>query len=109
MPVPIKIRYHGLEPSDAIEAKVRARADKLERFHDRITACNVVIEAGNHRRHKGHIYRVGVDLVVPGGELVVSRAPDQKHEHEDVYVAIRDSFDAAGRLLQDYIRRKRGD
>ncbi len=54
------------------------------------------------------IYRVGVNLIVPGGELVVSRAPDGKQEHEDVYVAIRDSFDAAERLLEDHVRRKRG-
>lgn len=104
---PLKIRYHGLDQSDAIDAKVQARAEKLDRFYDRITACNVVIEANDHRHHKGRIYRVGIDLIVPGGELVVSRSPDEKHEHEDVYVAIRDSFDAAGRLLQDHVRRKR--
>ncbi|MGE0095203.1 MAG: HPF/RaiA family ribosome-associated protein [Alphaproteobacteria bacterium] len=104
---PLKIRYHGLDQSDAIDAKLHARAEKLDRFFDRITACNVVVECANHRHHKGRIYRVGIDLVVPGTELVVSRAPDEKHEHEDVYVAIRDSFDAAERLLQNHARRKR--
>jgi ribosome-associated translation inhibitor RaiA len=29
--------------------------------------------------------------------------------HEDVYVALRDAFDAAGRQLEDSIRRMRGD
>lgn len=29
--------------------------------------------------------------------------------HEDIYVAIRDAFDAARRKLQDYARRQRGD
>ncbi|HEV3242661.1 MAG TPA: hypothetical protein VGY14_05390 [Methyloceanibacter sp.] len=29
--------------------------------------------------------------------------------HEDVYVAIRDSFDAAVRQLEDHARRLRGD
>src|SRR5262245_59921056 len=28
--------------------------------------------------------------------------------HEDVYVAIRDAFNAAGRKLQDHARRRRG-
>lgn len=101
------IRYHGLEKSDAVDAKLRSRAAKLDRFFDRITACDVVVECLNHRHHKGRIYRVGVNLIVPGGELVVSRAPDGKQEHEDVYVAIRDSFDAAERLLEDHVRRKR--
>ena len=103
----LKIRYHGLDQPDATDAKLHARAEKPDRLLARITACDVVVECTNHRHHKGRIYRVGIDLVVPGAELVVSRAPDEKHEHEDVYVAIRDSFDAAERLLQNHARRKR--
>jgi len=45
MEVPLQIHFHNLEPSDAVEANVRKRAER--------------------------------------------------HEHEDVYVAIRDAFDAA--------------
>jgi len=38
----------------------------------------------------------------------VSREPGQHHAHEDVFVAIRDAFDAAQRQLADYARRQRG-
>ncbi|MGZ5863734.1 MAG: HPF/RaiA family ribosome-associated protein [Methyloceanibacter sp.] len=31
------------------------------------------------------------------------------HAHEDVYVAIRDAFDAAVRQVEDHVRRMRGD
>ena len=34
--------------------------------------------------------------------------PDDEHAHEDVYVAIRDAFDAARRQLQDQIRTSQG-
>ena len=34
--------------------------------------------------------------------------PDDKHAHEDVYVAIRDAFDAARRQLQDQLRESQG-
>jgi hypothetical protein len=44
---------------------------------------------------------VRIDLTVPGAELVVSRDPELDHGHEDVYVAIRDAFDAARRQLAD--------
>ena len=62
---PLKLRYHGLDQSDAIDTKLKARAEKLDRLFDRITACDVVVECTNHRHHKGRIYRVGIDLVVP--------------------------------------------
>lgn len=38
--------------------------------------------------------RVCVNVTVPGTEVVASREPPLHHAHEDVYVAIRDVFDA---------------
>jgi cold shock CspA family protein len=55
------------------------------------------------------LFRVRVDLKVPGGEIVVGRDPEAHHTHEDVYVAIRDAFDATRRLLEDHVRQGRGD
>ena len=37
--------------------------------------------------------------------LAENHAPSKHAAHEDVYVAIRDAFNAAGRKLQDYVRR----
>ena len=48
---------------------------------------------------------VRIDLTVPGEEIVIGREPGHDHAHEDVYVAIRDAFDAAKRQLQDHARR----
>jgi len=45
---------------------------------------------------------VRIDIGVPGNEIVVNR-----DNHEDVYVALRDAFDAAKRQLDDYSRRLR--
>ncbi len=107
MQVPLQITFRGLPPSDAIEAKVRERARKLERFHDRITSCRIVV-AASHRHHKGNLYSVTVDLTVPGGELVANREPRECESHQDLYVALRDAFDAAVRKLEDYLHRQRG-
>ena len=108
MSYPIQVTFHGLEPSPAIEARVRERAEKLAEFYDRIVSCRVVVEAPHHHHHKGRLYTVRIDLSVPGDEIVVNRNSDRDHSHEDVYVAIRDAFDAARRRLQDYVRRRRG-
>jgi cold shock CspA family protein len=50
------------------------------------------------------MYSVRIDLTVPGKELAISR-----QENEDAYVAVRDAFDAAARLLDEHTRQQRGD
>jgi ribosomal subunit interface protein len=102
------ISFRGMDSSEAVTAKIHERLDKLERFHDRILACHVVVEAPHRHKHKGKIYEVRIDLSVPGGEIVVNREPGADHAHEDVYVAIRDAFDALRRQLEDYARKHSG-
>jgi ribosomal subunit interface protein len=109
MPVPMQITFRDMEPSAAIEERIRERAAQLERFADRITHCHVVVQAPHHHHHQGVLYEVHVDLTVPGAHVVVNRQPTKKHAHEDIYVAVRDAFDAARRQLEDHVRRQRGD
>ncbi len=109
MQIPLQISFRDVDPSEAVESKIRERAAKLDRYYERIMSCRVVVEAPHRRHHQGRLYHVRVDLTVPQGELVVSREPVENHAHEDVYVAIRDAFDAAQRRLADYARRQRGD
>lgn len=103
-----QIRFRGMEPSPSVEEVVRERMGRLARFHDRITSCAVVIEAPHRRGHKGKIYRVHVDITVPGREIVAGKGREETHAHEDVNVAIRDSFDAAQRQLEDLVRKRSG-
>lgn len=109
MPVPLEITFKDIDPSSFIESRVRERADRLERFHRAISRCHVAIEAPHRHGRKGTIYSVHITVHVPGAEVVVNRSHGQDHAHEDVYVAIRDSFDAMERRLEDHARRLRGD
>lgn len=109
MQLPLQITFRGMDPSGAIEAQIRKRAEELDQFFGRITACRVVVETGHRHHHKGHLFHVVVDITVPGNEIVVKRDPSEHHAHEDVYVAIRDAFDAARRQLEDHARRMRAD
>jgi cold shock CspA family protein/ribosome-associated translation inhibitor RaiA len=108
MKIPLQISFRDLEPSAAIEAAIRARAGRLERFSGDIMGCRVAVEAPHRQHRTGRHYRVRIDLTVPGGEIVVGRDPPARGAHEDVYVAIRDSFQAAQRRLEDFERRRRG-
>ncbi len=109
MKLPLQIVFRNMEPSAAIEAAVRERADKLDLFYEHIMSCRVVIELHHRHHHQGNIYHVRVDVKVPEAEIVASREPAEHHAHEDVYVAIRDAFNAVRRRLEDYIRRRRGE
>jgi len=109
MQIPLQISFRNMDPSPAIEERIRKKAAKLERFHNRIIGCSVVVEAPHRHQHKGKLYRVRVDVSVPGKDVVVDRAKPTDHAHEDVYVAIRDAFDAAARRLEDHARKMRGD
>ncbi|MDH3872304.1 MAG: HPF/RaiA family ribosome-associated protein [Gammaproteobacteria bacterium] len=108
MQIPLQIIFHNMEPSDAVEANIKEKAAKLERFSDKITSCRVTVEAPHKHHHKGNIYHIAVDIVVPDAEVVVSRSPQDNHAHEDIYVAIRDSFNSARRQLEDYELKRRG-
>lgn len=105
----IHVTFKGLPPSPALEQKIRAKVEKLERFHHRITSCRVLVESLNGQERLGRIITVRVDVVVPGAELVATREAGHDHNHEDVHVALRDAFDAVLRQLEDHVRRQRGD
>jgi len=102
MQKPLKIIFHGLAHSDAIENNIRKKVEKLETIYPRLTACRVVIDAEHHHQHQGNLYQVKVELSVPNNDIIVSHDQHDKHEREDAYVAIRDAFDAAKRKLEDY-------
>lgn len=109
MQLPIQITFRNFPHSDAIDAYVRERAAKLDTFFTRITACRVVVETPHQHQQHGRHFRVRIDLTVPGGEVVVSHAPDENPTNEDPYAAIDQAFDQMGRRLQDHVRRQRGD
>ena len=109
MQTPLQITFRNLDTSPSVEAKIRERVDELERFFYDITSCRVVIEAPSRHHREGGLYHIRVDLNVPGREIVVKRDPSEHHAHEDIYVAVRDCFDAVRRQLEDHARRQRGD
>jgi ribosome-associated translation inhibitor RaiA len=104
MKLPVQIVMRDIPHSDAVEADIRARVDKLDHFYPDIMGCRVVVELPGKHKHQGKQFTVRIDLTVPGSEIIIDR-----DRNEDVYVALRDSFDAAKRRLEDYARKQRGD
>lgn len=104
----LQITFRDMPHSETVEADIRERAEKLDQFYDSIMSCRVMVEAPHGHHHQGNLYHIRIDLTVPGKELVVNRAPSKHHAHEDIYVSIRDAFDAMRRQLQDFKRQQEG-
>jgi len=105
MQTPLQIAVRNVEDSDAARTLARKCVEKLEVFYERITSCRVMIEVPQRFPAGTPIaYNVRVDVRVPGEEIVIKR-----QAHPELHTAIQEAFDAAGRRLQDYARRMRGD
>ena len=94
MQIPLQITLRNIMKSEAVEAVIRKKAAKLERFHNRIVSCRVAVEIPARHKHQGKEFVVRIDLKVPGSEIVVNH-----DHHEDLYVALHEAFQAAQRQL----------
>jgi ribosomal subunit interface protein len=108
MQIQPQVTFRGLAVSDDMQDACLKEAQKLERFHGRITSCRIVVTQPHRRHAKGNLYAIRIDLTVPGSELVVNREPPAHQADEDIQVALREAFDKARRQLQDHARRQAG-
>jgi ribosome-associated translation inhibitor RaiA len=100
-----QVTFRGIAPSPTIVDVVWKRARKLGEVVPQIAGCHVVIEASAHGSHRRVSYRVAVHLT--GGTAAETRTTRQA-ESDNLYVAMRDAFDAARRQLAARGRSPRG-
>jgi ribosome-associated translation inhibitor RaiA len=103
-----QVTFDDLPVDEAVREGVLEQIESLERIYGRITGCHVVVAQPHRRQREGRLYSIRIDLLVPGAELVINHSHPLDHAHEDVYVAMRDSFLAARRRLEDHVRHLRG-
>jgi ribosomal subunit interface protein len=102
MGVQVQLTMRGLNQSDALEQWIRERIAKLEvRYPEVMLRCHVVAEQPHQHQQQGGQFVVRVDIAVPGKDIVVNR-----DHSEDIYVAVRDAFNAARRQLEQHANLK---
>ncbi len=124
---PVQITFRHMPPSPAAESRIQEEAADLDRYFGRITSVHVVVEAPHRHHQHGRGFHVNIVIDVPGSSIVINHEPSlhstltqaeteqwEKHlethpDHKDLYVCIRDAFNAARRRLEDYARIMRGD
>jgi ribosomal subunit interface protein len=95
MQLPLQITLRNIPKSEAVEAAIRKRAEKLDRYHRHIVSCRVVVEIPSRHKQQGKEFVVRLDIKVPGSEIVVTH-----DHHEDLYAALHEAFHAAQRRLE---------
>ncbi|HTQ99944.1 MAG TPA: ribosome-associated translation inhibitor RaiA [Candidatus Acidoferrum sp.] len=95
-----QVLFRGIESSPSVEEIVHKRLEKLERYSDKIQSLKVVLEAPHQHHHKGRVWHVSVEALIPNHDIVVAHDHHDNHAHEDIYVAIRDAFNAIERRLK---------
>lgn len=100
---PVQITIKDTPSSVFLESHIQDKVEKLNQFVNKINSCRVVVGLAQKHKRQGKLFSVHIDLTVPGRELVVNHKVD-----EDIYVAIRDAFNALERQLEKYVARRKG-
>jgi cold shock CspA family protein/ribosome-associated translation inhibitor RaiA len=103
MQVEPEIVFRNVESTPPVERLILQGLRQLEQVHPHIMACRIMVELPNPRRRRGNLYRVRLDVTVPGHEVVVNRNPPEHRTHEELTAATREAFS----LARDRLRRQR--
>jgi cold shock CspA family protein/ribosome-associated translation inhibitor RaiA len=125
MTMPPTVTFRRMRGTDALDADIRARLERLERYCPSLMDARVLVEPLARQHRAGTHYHIRIDLTVPGEEIAITHEASlrptaralasrktQKQDEPDpaakqLGVAIRESFAVARRRLQDYVRRRR--
>ncbi len=95
-----QVVFHNIDQSPALIENVNKRIEKLQRFSNDIIGGRIVLDSPHNNHHKGKVFSVTVEIHTANKEVIVRQGQHDKPAHEDIYVAVRDAFNAAERQLK---------
>lgn len=96
----LQVTFRSIPDSPAIEYHIEKYYAKVCNAYRKVSSCRVVLDAEQKHRHKGKVFSVRIDITIPGRELV------SRKQNQNLYVAMRDAFDAIEKLLEKSCKRK---
>ena len=94
------ISYRNMDPSPAVTEVIRRRIAVLERMHDRITGCEVTLDAPQKHKAHGRVFRAHLSLHLPGPDFSVTREVAQGSATDDLLLAVNRAFSGAENHLK---------
>ena len=107
MDVPLELSFHHAQKTDELEALIRKRVARLEKFHQRLISCRIAVEQPQTHQRSGNPYRVRIEVrVPPGHDLIVDALPKKHALHDSLERVLVDSFKAMERQLKELAARQ---
>jgi ribosome-associated translation inhibitor RaiA len=107
----LQIAFKNVESSDSLEALIRDRVGRLQRFHHNITGARVVVEVP-HRSAEGSKPPLGiaVEIDVPGRAPVIAKGEQERRETKgDSTAIVNRVFEAVERQLEQISAIRKGE
>lgn len=90
------VTYRDLDASEALNAIISKRLNKLQRYCSDIQHSRVVLDSPHNHKHKGKEFRATVEIDIKGNPINVCQ------NDPSIHVAVRDAFDVAERKLKSH-------
>ncbi len=99
---PLQIAFRNMASSEFIEAMIRERVERLQRFHHNITGARVVVEVPHRSPESGKTpIGISVEIDVPGHSPIVAKGEQDRREMKgDQSAIINRVFEAIERQLE---------
>jgi len=108
---PLQIAFKNMASSASLEALVRERVERLQRFHPHITGARVVVGVP-HRSPESSKPPIGiaVEIDVPGHKPIVAKGEQDRREMKGDHQAIINRvFEAVERQLEQIMAIRKGE
>ena len=92
------VTYRDLDTSAALNAIIRKRLNKLERYCSDIKHSRVVLDSPHNHKHKGKEFRATVEIDIKGNPINICQ------NDPSIHIAVRDAFDVAERKLKSRVK-----
>src|SRR5688572_11284182 len=102
----LQITFHNLAHSEAVETAIRKRFSKITELEPGLVGCRIVVESPHNSHRHGNHFLVKADLSSCGYELVVDK-DGAGDVHEDVFSAVKDTFDTLEKRILHYRSKRR--
>ena len=96
MQTPLNIRFHHMDRSAAIEAKLREKIEKFDSFYNDFISCSITVECINPKKLNGSLYSIHININRPSNICITT-----KHEHEDINVALKEAIHSITMQLEE--------
>ena len=100
----LQVQFRHMPKSNSIRQWIEKQANHLKKFTEEDSHCKVVIDETHHWK-KGGVFRVSIQLSVPGQRLYVASYEEESGSHEFLYSAVRMAFEEIERQLKKHRRR----